>query len=75
MVELEITKLFVVRGEPEMVAMTVYALLEMMRTKHDLEEEKKAKREMEILEKLGGMSMEELLKAERGDTNEEEKKA
>ena len=75
MVELEIAKLFIVRGEPDQVALTVYALLEMMRVKHDVEAEKTAKKELEIMEKLGGMSMEELLKAERGDTNGEEKKA
>ena len=40
MVELEIAKLFIVRGEPDQVALTVYALLEMMRVRHDMEAEK-----------------------------------
>lgn len=73
MVELEIAKFFIVRGEPEQVAMTVYALLEMMRVRHDMEAEKTAKKELEIMEKLGGISLEELLRAEQAVNGEKKR--
>lgn len=65
MIELSIGDFIKVRGDPTDIAYYTFAVLSMMKFKSDNEAAEIAKKEAELFEKFGNMTIEDLMKQER----------
>lgn len=65
MIELSIGNFIKVRGDPTDIAYYTFAVLSMMKFKSDHEAAEIAKKEAELFEKFGNMTIEDLMKQER----------
>ena len=68
MIEMRLCDSISVKGDAQELAVYTAMLLWLMRCVTKSEEDKAAKKELELLEKFGNMTFEDLLKREREDT-------
>lgn len=66
-VEFRMGDMFAVTGEPGEVAFYTFVLLRLIKAQSDHDAEDLAKKEIDVLNKLGNMTLEELMKRERDD--------
>lgn len=62
--------MFVAEDSPVNCAIYTYCVLDALKQKSDMEIKEKAKKEMDLMEKLGNMTFEELRKMEREEDGE-----